>query len=335
MDPLTQGTLGAALTQTTRQRKHITIAGGLGFLAGLAPDLDILIRSDTDPLLFLEYHRQFTHSLLFIPVGALIIALGLHLLLRRWWKLSLLQTWAFCTLGYATHGLLDSATSYGTMLFWPISDVRYAWSIISIIDPLLTLPLLVGVLLTTWLKTPVFARAGLLWALSYLLLGAWQHQNALDMGHEIAATRGHQPDRIEVKPSFGNILVWKVIYEAEGRYYVDAVRAGLGPEVFTGTSVAKLDPARDLDWLQMDSQQAKDLERFHWFSDGFLAIAPTNPDRIIDVRYSLLPNEISGLWSIELSPDAMPKAHVRFHTHRDNARESFDKLWQMISGDGR
>jgi len=35
----------------------------LGFLSGMAPDLDILIRSSTDPLLSLEYHRQFTHFL--------------------------------------------------------------------------------------------------------------------------------------------------------------------------------------------------------------------------------------------------------------------------------
>ena len=43
---------------------------GIGFLSGLAPDLDIFIRSESDPLLFLEFHRQFTHSLIFIPFVA-------------------------------------------------------------------------------------------------------------------------------------------------------------------------------------------------------------------------------------------------------------------------
>ncbi|GAL32009.1 integral membrane protein [Vibrio maritimus] len=42
------------------------VAGALGLLSGLAPDIDVLIRSSHDPLLFLEFHRQFTHSLLFI-----------------------------------------------------------------------------------------------------------------------------------------------------------------------------------------------------------------------------------------------------------------------------
>ena len=76
MDPLTQGALGAALPQATRSKLHVGIAGGLGFLAGMTADLDVLIRSEADPLLFLEYHRQFTHALIFIPVGGLLWRAG-------------------------------------------------------------------------------------------------------------------------------------------------------------------------------------------------------------------------------------------------------------------
>jgi hypothetical protein len=54
----------------------------------MAPDLDVLISSRTDPLLFLEYHRQFTHSLVFIPFGAGLVALAIWALLgrRRGWS---------------------------------------------------------------------------------------------------------------------------------------------------------------------------------------------------------------------------------------------------------
>ena len=41
----------------------------------MAPDLDVLFQSPTDPILFLEFHRQFTHSLVFIPIGALLVFL--------------------------------------------------------------------------------------------------------------------------------------------------------------------------------------------------------------------------------------------------------------------
>jgi inner membrane protein len=165
MDPLTQGVLGAALPQATAARGRFAASAGLlGFLGGMAADLDVLIRSSSDPLLFLEYHRQFTHSLVFIPAGGLLCALILHGVLGRRRGLKFRQSWLFCTLGYATHALLDACTTYGTMLFWPFSDARIAWNTISIIDPLFTVPLLVAVVLAARRNRPLFARLGLLWA---------------------------------------------------------------------------------------------------------------------------------------------------------------------------
>ena len=77
MDPISQGTVGAAFAQSTASKKNILSISLIGFLAGLVPDLDVLIKSSTDPILFLEYHRQFTHLLFFIPFGALIVTLFL------------------------------------------------------------------------------------------------------------------------------------------------------------------------------------------------------------------------------------------------------------------
>ncbi len=330
MDPLTQGALGASLPLATRQRKGAVAASALGFFAGMAADLDVLIASDTDPLLFLEYHRQFTHSLFFIPIGGLITATALYLPFRRWLGISFLQAWLFCVLGYATHGLLDAATSYGTSLLWPFSDRRVAWSIISIIDPLFTLPIL-GMAITGMVRrSGRWGRLALLWAAFYLSLGFFQHQNARAMGMDLAASRGHAPVRLDVKPAFANLLLWKVIYETGDRYYVDAVRVGIAPMVAPGTSVAKLDLARDFPWLKPDSQQARDVERFRYFSDGFIAKDPDHPDRIIDLRYSFVPNEIAALWSIGLSPEAGPDAHARFETHRKTARGRLEDLWGVL-----
>ncbi len=332
MDPLTQGALGAALPQATRNKTHVGIAGILGFVAGMAADVDVLIRSEADPLMFLEYHRQFTHSLIFIPVGGLLCALALHWILGRRWQLTFAETFLFCTLGYATHLMLDTSTSYGTMLFWPFSNERFSWSIVSIVDPLVTVPVVVLVVLAGLRRQPALARIALAWAGIYLAVGALQHHAALAMGGEIAASRGHAPIRLQVKPSFGNILVWKTIYETPDKFYVDAVRAGVLPRVFTGVSVPKLDRGRDLPWLDPASQQARDLERFGWFSDGFVAEDPEHPNRIIDVRYSFVPNDVSALWSIELAPEAPPTAHARYRTHREYARESLGRLWRMVSG---
>ena len=338
MDPLTQGALGAALPQSTwakwssHRKYQVALAGLLGMLGGMAADLDVLISSNSDPLLFLTYHRQFTHSFVFIPVGGLIMALLTHWVLGRRWQLRFWQTALICSLGYATHALLDTATSYGTMLFWPFVETRYSWSIISIVDPLFTLPLALSVIMAAARNNPRLARIGLAWALIYLAAGWWQHQGARETAAEMAASRGHAPLRFEIKPSFGNILVWKSVYETEDRFFIDAMRVGIAPQVYEGPSLPKLNVEQDFPWLERGSQQARDIVRFNHFSDGYTALDPANPNRIVDVRYSIVPNEVSALFSIELAPEAGPGEHVRYETHREQAREQIGRLWRLITG---
>ena len=70
MDPISQGAVGALAAKASVRNKNLAKITLVGCLAGMAPDLDVLIQSREDPILFLEYHRQFTHSLLFIPFGS-------------------------------------------------------------------------------------------------------------------------------------------------------------------------------------------------------------------------------------------------------------------------
>ena len=327
MDPVTQGVLGASLPQAVaRNKKQLGIAGLLGVLGGMSPDLDVLIRSNTDPLLFLEYHRQFTHSLFFVPFGGVMVGVLLYYLLGKRLGLTLLATCVYTTLGYATHALLDACTSYGTLLLWPFSSERFAWNTISIIDPLYTLPLLVAVLMAGIKKQARFARAALVWALVYPLVGSMQRDRAITAGWELAMSRGHQPVRLEAKPSFGNIVLWKTVYETDHYYYVDAVHVAGEVKHYIGDRAKKLDIARDFSWLDVNSQQARDIERFGWFSNDYIALDPSNAQRIIDVRYSLVPNEIASLWGIQLSSAAEADSHVTYTTARqlsDQQREAF------------
>ena len=140
MDPISQGAIGALAAQTSVRHKNLAKVTLVGCLAGLAPDLDVLIQSREDPILFLEYHRQFTHSLLFIPFGSLLVAITLLGFLKD--SLNFKTIYLASFLGFATHGLLDACTSYGTQLFWPFSNTRVSWNNISIVDPLFTLPII-------------------------------------------------------------------------------------------------------------------------------------------------------------------------------------------------
>lgn len=329
MDPLSQGSLGASLAQGASNKTTVRSAALLGCLGGLAPDLDILIFSTTDPLLFLEFHRQFTHSIFFIPIGALIVAAVLHRFLGK--GLSFKQTYLFCLLGYATHGALDACTTYGTQLLWPLSNERFAWNNISIIDPLFTLPIFALVVIGTVKKIPWLPRLAFIWGISYLSFGLYQRDIAEAAGYQLAQERGHAPIRLEAKPGFANLFLWKVVYEANERFYIDAIRIGYKPKVFPGTSVEKLQLEKHLSWLDFGSQQATDVERFRWFSNDYLAMDPVTPNRVIDVRYSVVPNEIDPLWAIDLDPEKAKDAHIEWIALRRTDSAQTNRWWQMLT----
>ena len=330
MDLITQGAVGAALTLATRTRSQVAVAAGIGFIAGTVPDLDVLIRDQNDTLQFLEFHRHFSHSLIFIPIGSAFVAVLLYGLLRGRLGISFFKIWLFSALGFGTHGLLDTATSYGTLLLWPFDDTRYSFSIISIVDPLFTLPVIALVCIGIIRKNGSWGRVATIWALIYLLIGTWQNQTALRAAQALADKRGHQAVRLTVKPTFANIILWRSIYEAEGRFYVDAIRPGPWATIINGTSVAKLDNDRDFPWLIPNSTQATDINRFKHVSQDYLAKAKDGSERIIDVRYAFIPTRISALWSIRLSRNAKPNEHAVYETDRAKAREQIPILIRMI-----
>ena len=176
----------------------------------MAPDLDVLIQSPTDPLLFLTT-GQFTHALVFIPIGALLVA-GMQFRFARK-SLSWRETYLACLAGYATHGLLMLALRTVPNCF---GRLRVAWNNSSIVDPLFMLPLLGLVVAAVIFSKRHFAIAAMAWALGYLSLGWLQQERAMAVAEAQAVMRGHNPERLSVKPSFGNIFLFKSIYRRPG-----------------------------------------------------------------------------------------------------------------------
>ena len=330
MDPLSQATLGDAVAQSVSKKADLARIGLIGALAGMAPDLDVLIQSPTDPLLQLEYHRQFTHSLVFIPIGALVCAVAFWPFVRR--HMSFKAVWLTALAGYATHGLLDACTTYGTLLLWPLSDARIAWNTISVVDPLFTLPLLGFVIAAGVKQSQLTVRLGIAWVAFYLWIGMIQEERAIIAGEALAAQRGHAPAIVSAKPSFGNLLLWKTVYEYDDQFWVDAVRAGGSVTIIEGDHVERLDLTAAFPWLAPESQQARDVERFRWFSNDYLAVDRDDPFLIVDMRYSHLPNEIKGLWGIRLDPDAPADVHVTWIARRSADSKRFEQLWAMLKG---
>lgn len=332
MDIVTQGALGALLAQAAAPPRDARLAALIGGAAGMLADADTLLGSRDDALLVLEYHRHFSHALAFVPIGALLAALLLWPLLRR--RVGFARCYAYALLGYATSGLLDACTSYGTHLLWPFAPDRIAWGIIAVVDPLFTMILLVALALGVRRRRAQPARVGLALAGAYLVLGVVQQQRATAVAQAAIATRGHAAERLVVKPTIGNLLLWRSVYVVDGRVYADGIRVGGpgGTRTYAGESAPLFDAGRELAWAPPDSRARRDVERFTVLSDGMVARDPRDPTVLGDVRYAMLPTAVAPLWGIALDP-AAADAPARLVTNRSLTAEARQRFVAMLRGD--
>lgn len=314
MDLLTQGLVGAATAQFAAKKQEARLAAIAGFFAALLPDADAFIQSKDDPLLVLEFHRHFTHSLIFTPIAALVASLLMWPFLYKTLPFHRLLLFSF--LGVLLAGFLDACTSYGTHLFWPFSDERVAWSVIAIIDPVFTLTLAIFLLIAFIKYRPALARAGLVLAGVYLILGVIQHQRAYEQAQDLIAQRGHQHEQLLVKPTIGNLLLWRSVYLADNRIYADAIRPGIfsRSKVYPGDSLPLLDPDT-FNTVAPHTRAISDLRRFAEISGGWLVEHPARPGYIGDVRYAMLPTGTMPLWGVLIDP-RQPELPLPFVTER-------------------
>ncbi len=331
MDLLTQGLLGGAVAQTGAPPHETRAATAVGLLAGLLPDADTLIRSPHDPLLFLDFHRHFTHSLVFIPVVALIAALLAWPVLKR--RVAFRRVCLYAMLGVAFAGLLDACTSYGTRLFWPFSDEAVALGIVSIVDPVITVALATGISLGLRRQRPRPARVALVIVVAYLGVGAWQHNRALESAQALALDRGQSPERLLVKPTLANVLLWRSLYVNEERIYADAVRVTPFGEalVYPGEAAPLLDGGVQLDAADPAAALGPALPRFARFADGLTVRHPQRPEFLGDARYAMLPTSLRPLWGVVPARKESPYP-ARFVTDRSMSREERRRFVAMLLG---
>jgi inner membrane protein len=330
MDPLTQGAAGVVAAQSASGHGNIRAASLAGLTGGMLPDADIFLHIPDAPLTNLLIHRHFTHSLIFIPLGGLIAAVLAWFLLRR--KQAFSGIYLFATLGYATGGLLDACTTYGTHLYWPFSSHRAAWDVIAIIDPAFTLTLAAALACSLWRRTRLYALIGLVAALSYLAAGAAARHTAAGILAEEARHRGHTVLRLRVMPTIGNLVLWRGIYEAGDKYHVAAVRLGLlGPHrVYSGTAVERF-RLEEQNAERLSPNVLADIRRFSHFADGYLFAHQRKPLVLGDLRYSLLPNRAEPLWALVIDREGKGARTDLVYYSRISG-ERIDEFWRMLAG---
>ena len=212
--------------------------------------------------------------------------------------------------------------------------MRVSWNNVSVIDPFLTIPVIVFVIIAVLRKNKLMPFLGIIYIFIYLGFGLVQSNRAEEVGKKIASIRGHESMRLTVKPSLGNLFLWKSIYEDRGFYYVDAVRLFSTKQYCEGTKIKKLDNLIDFNDLDKKSQQYLDIDRFNWFSQGYLGIGKSK-NIITDVRYSAVPNEVDGLWGIKIDSSKKSLEHVEWVVNRSDYGKKWKPLNMALNTDER
>ncbi|MBO0797732.1 MAG: metal-dependent hydrolase, partial [Blastocatellia bacterium] len=236
---------------------------------------------------------------------------------------------------YATHGLLDSLTNYGTQLFWPFSNYRVALDYIGIVDPIYSLILLLGVIFTARRKVVRPARIALLLSALYLCFGAWQHHRSLEVQRQLAGMRGHRIDRSRVMPAPGWLLFWRSIYLANGRMYIDGIKTPWfgGPLVLEGGS-ANETAIEDLPAsVRANAESRRRFRVLNWFADGLIAPVENDANSIGDMRITVAVESMTPLWGLKFDPAT---GAAQGWSPREGVQRDFGKLiWSLFAGDAR
>jgi inner membrane protein len=328
MDPLTHGLVGATASQSFSDKKKIRPAAFTGAVSAMLADLDYFIHIPSDPLFNIEIHRQFTHSLIFIPVGALIASLLLWWFMKK--HLTFKELYLYSILGYATAGLLDAFTSYGTQLLWPLLETRFAWNLISVVDPIVTVGLIFFVGMSLYKREKKLAWFGGAWLIFFLLFGFIQHQRATSAAKQLASDRGHTVEKMVVKPTIANQRVWRANYIYDGTIYTDAIRTGLisGIDIYEGESAPRIIIENEFSEFE-GTVFYSDLLRFKQLSENFLVRHPEKPNVIGDARYSMLPTKLIPLWGVEVDTTDTER-HLPFLYFRDAGEEIRSEFTDML-----
>jgi inner membrane protein len=285
LDTLTHAVSGALLARATAPRADgRRIAAG--FLACAAPDADYLF-SYAGPVEYILNHRGITHSLLLLPLWALLLAWLLATLLRepRGWK----ALYGICAAALLAHIVADVITNFGTMVFAPLSDWRAAIGTTFIIDLWFSGIILAGLAASAFVpksRIPAIAACAVL--VGYVGFQYIQKQRALAFGHAHAAGQGLANARVVAQPRPVSPFNWTVFVSDEDAHrfaHVNLRRSERREYRLEDGLIAKLDaqylPLSQSVWVTRtrygETREAKEIARdawqspalgfFRWFAD--------------------------------------------------------------------
>jgi inner membrane protein len=259
MDIVTHGITGVLVSRALPNgHKGSTMAAGL--IGALAPDLDAIARL-WDPMATITFHRTVTHSFL----GGAVIALAVAALVWGFRRNCFFLLFGFAFLGLLSHIGLDLLTSFGTAVFWPLSDRRFALAQNYLIDPTFTILALAFLVASFRLKHSRVSLAvtGLLAIGLYVVITGVAQQAAFSRWRDFMELQGTLPIRSAVLPIFPGPFRWLGISETQKGFYEQSFwlygSNAVTPRFFSKTNA----DLRDVERLR-EVQVFLSFARFPW-----------------------------------------------------------------------
>lgn len=271
MDTITHALSGMLLGRATTPNKTtgntLSLRARLtaGLLAAAFPDIDIIARF-IGLLTYLESHRGITHSIILLPVWAIILSFIFSRFSKgryQWQDFYLISAG-----GIGIHILGDVITAYGTMMLAPFSYTKFAWPSTFIIDFYFT-----GIIVIALIMAKLFhqygkriAIAGLSMLASYIIYQGTLYSTAVEIAQGYVQQRNIQQAEVYAMPQPLSPYHWKVIVRENEKYhmsYIDlksdkVLVAEPGAGMFEKIE-ALYRPVSQLQWMQVAQYGEKDI----------------------------------------------------------------------------
>jgi inner membrane protein len=221
VDPVTHALSGALLARATAPKQsRIPVAARVaaGVAAAVFPDVDWVLTL-VSPVAYLAGHRGVTHSVVLLPFWAWLLAWTCAKLDRgrgATWR----DYFGPCALGIGIHILGDLITSFGTIVFAPLSDARFSLGTTFIIDLWLSGIILAGLAASAaWRRSRVPATIALALLAGYVGLQATLRSRAVDFGIAHARAAGLAAARVDAIPRPVSPFNWMIVIDTPERYH--------------------------------------------------------------------------------------------------------------------
>jgi inner membrane protein len=239
---------------------------------GVVPDLDF-VATYISPLSYLFHHRGVTHSLVMLPLWAVLLGA-----LWSWLHARNLRLWrdyaGIFAMGIALHIAGDVITSYGTQVFAPLSSVRYTLSTTFIIDLWLMGLLALGLAIAMRFgRSRLPAVIACMAVVCYIGFQSMLRERALEFGTAYAQREGLADARVRALPSPLSPYNWVVVTQqpAQLRYaYVSLWREQVLP-----------DPGDDAGFFERVGAPYRPLSTAAWESRGLFGNMEDGADRAL------------------------------------------------------